>query len=346
MSNGLQTNNTEMRAFVKRCAESLPFVLSPDGLEESKARMALVFSNGAAPQLAACTRESIAHAIVLSAMSGLFPGGPMPDVWLIPRRNRKKGGALEANWQISARGYTRLARRAGYQVVPTLVYKDEQFAVQKGTSPSLTHVPDVDKEQGYDDIRLGYVVVTSPDKEVAFAILRKDQIDKRRAKAQDQGIWREWPEEQSLKTLCSYAGRREMWPCDPQARHVIDADDKSVLASPPVQAPLLQADFQEAEPAAPEEDKTMTKEERWAAASGRASSSEPAPVDLAALEKRVEAAGLTSSVKGAFGALAIDWERHVGEIETRCEDAEEKRARGEANAAAITSGLYKENENG
>lgn len=46
------------------------------------------------------------------------------------------------------------------------------------------------------------------------------------------------------------------------------------------------------------------------------------PVDLTALEKRVKAAGLTSSVSGAYGRLAVDWEPHVDAIIKRCETAE------------------------
>jgi hypothetical protein len=89
---------------------------------------------------------------------------------------------------------------------------------------------------------------------------------------------------------------------------VIDADDQSVLAAPVPQAPLLQDDFQETEP------------------------EEADPVDLTALERRVEAAGITSSVSGAYGVRAVDWKPHVAEIIKRCEAAEAPLLQGDKDA--------------
>lgn len=248
-----------------RYVSALPFSVADDDLERARAHMMLAFSPAASPQLAACTPQSIGYCIALSALSGLLPGGPAPDVWLIPRRRKLPDGSRvqEANWQISARGYQRLARRAGWDLMPVLVYHGERFEITRGTSPGIVHVPDVDTAQSYQTIRLGYAVATGPDGRRDFCYLRKDQIDQRRAKAQDDTIWSEWPEEQALKTVAAYAGRRELFPCDPAARHAINADitegqAQTVVGSQPApQAALLPSDFEEAMGAPEDKPKTL-----------------------------------------------------------------------------------------
>lgn len=257
--------NREAKDFALKCIERLPFVVGDDDLDRAQRHMLLAFGPGASPQLRQCTPESIGYAIALSAMSGLMPGGPMPDVWLIPRKNRHNGNRVEANWQISARGYVRLARRAGWDLDPVLVFRGEAFQLTRGTSPGIVHVPDVDTARGYDDIRLGYAVATSPNGLRKFAVLRKGQIDQRRAKAETQNIWNEWPEEMALKTVSAYAGRRELFPCDPGARHAIEADvTESINVEPLPPAPepprLVPADF--GIPEAPEPDGDPTRLDR------------------------------------------------------------------------------------
>lgn len=245
MSQSLQTMS-EAKAFAAQCIESLPCVIGKERLEESRAQMMLAFSRGASPDLYRCSRNSIGYAIALSAMTGLYPGGPMPDVWLIPRRNR---GVLEANWQISARGYVRLARRTGHELDVALVFQGERFAISRGTNPGIVHEPDVDRAMTWDDLRLGYAITTTPDGRRLFAHLRKDQIEKRRARAETQKIWQPWWEEMSLKTVAAYAGRRELFPCDSPTRYAIAADvtgqPGEVLATKEAPALLAASDFEE-----------------------------------------------------------------------------------------------------
>src|SRR5688572_16404990 len=52
------------------------------------------------PDIYACSPASVGRAMALSALTGLVPGGPLPQVDLIPRRNK---GNLELNWQIGFR---------------------------------------------------------------------------------------------------------------------------------------------------------------------------------------------------------------------------------------------------
>ncbi len=211
---------SQVESTLPEIIQALPFQLDPEELARAQSQMKLAFQEHWRV-LADCTRESIGKAMVLSTISGLFPGGKNPDVWLIPRKNRHKGGAVECNWQISFRGWVRLARRNGYDVWPALVFDGEEYAIGGGTSPSIQHDVDLRLDRGWDAIIGGYILAKPNEQrwqDAKFMALTKDQIQQRRAKAQDDRIWKEWPDEQSLKTLCSYGGARELWPMDERSR--------------------------------------------------------------------------------------------------------------------------------
>lgn len=242
------TPKQQYTAYIERLTrqvvDALPISVRDEDLKRARARFRVAFSadgyeakfrgdGSQAPTLLDCTGESIARAIVLSAMSGLFPGGPKPDVWLIPRRNKHRSNALECNWQLSFRGYLRLARRAGYDLEPVLVYEGEDFKLEEGNYPKIHHVRNLEIEPSWDLLRFGYVRVFRQGhrEEAKIAYLTKKQIMQRRAKAQDQGIWNEWPLEMALKTLCHYAGNREMFPVDDPARYAMEASDSAELGA-------------------------------------------------------------------------------------------------------------------
>lgn len=204
---------------------ALPLTV-PDGeLKRARARLRVALSEDSQGRLRECTADSVAKAIVLSALSGLFPGGPSPDVWLIPRKNRHKGGVEECNWQMSFRGYIRLARRVGWDLEPVLVFKEDFFEYEEGMEPRVVHRPKLDAPQTWETLRFGYVRVFPQDRRYTkLAVLSKERILQRRARAQDDGIWKQWPLEKTLATLCNFAGAREMFPCDDPTRYAIAAD--------------------------------------------------------------------------------------------------------------------------
>lgn len=217
---------------------AMPLTIPDQDLKRARARFRVAFSADAQQALQECSPESVARAIVLSAMSGLYPGGPRPDVWLIPRRNKHKGNALEAQWQMSFRGYIRLARRAGWELEPVLVFAGEVFEIQEGDKPSLKHIRNLDLPKTWDTLRYGYIRVFPEGKreQARIAYLTKDEIQKRRNKAQDQSIWNEWPLEMAYKTLCHYAGNRELFPTDDPARNALAATEQAEIGSGASQA--------------------------------------------------------------------------------------------------------------
>jgi branched-chain amino acid transport system permease protein len=85
-------------------ADFLSRIADPEQVVKATGRLALaVRAAGVAnPKVYECTPASVAQAVAMSALTGLMPGGPKPEVYLIPR-----SGKLE--WQISARGLQALA---------------------------------------------------------------------------------------------------------------------------------------------------------------------------------------------------------------------------------------------
>lgn len=310
----------DLHTHVQRCVKALSYVAGSVDTEEAKRKMALVFSQSAAPpELHQCTGESIAYAIALSAISGLYPGGPHPDVWIIPRRNQ---GAFEANWQISARGYARLARRVGYEVTPRLVFEGERFEVHYGTEPSIAHDPLVDIEPSWELLRAGYVVVRAPNGATGFDLLRKAEIIKRRNKAQTQKVWNEWPLEMARKTVMAWAGARELWPLDDPARYALRADQLAEIGEqvPPKligegtgSAPTVTAaDFGESpEGNGPEPPPKMKAPEPAPEAKAEAAQGPPmAPKDVAEFKKALKDKGgdeLLSQVSADIGRGPDEW---------------------------------------
>jgi recombinational DNA repair protein RecT len=220
-----QKHDEMVQRIATNVVAAMPLSVPDEALKRARARFRVVFSADTG-KLAECTPESVARAVVLSALSGLFPGGPNPDVWLIPRKNKHLGGALEANWQMAYRGYIRLARRAGWDIEPVLVFDDDDFAIEEGMEPKVSHKPNLDGVQTWETLRGAYARVFPVGNRASTKIawLSKRRIVERRAKAPDQGIWNEWPLEQTFKTICNFAGQRELFPCDDPARYAIAAD--------------------------------------------------------------------------------------------------------------------------
>lgn len=231
------TERTQYQAFVDRITTqviaAMPLTVPDADLKRARARFRVAFSADAQGALQECSPESVARAIVMSAMSGLYPGGPRPDVWLIPRRNKHKGNALEAQWQMSFRGYIRLARRAGWELEPVLVFEGEVFEIEEGDKPGIKHVRNLDLPKTWESLRYAYIRVypVGQREQARYAYLTKAEILKRRSKAQDPSIWNEWPLEMTYKTMCHYAGNRELFPTDDPTRYAMEASEQAEIGS-------------------------------------------------------------------------------------------------------------------
>lgn len=184
--------------------------------QEASARVGLAFQSAAAvnPKLYECSPASVAAAVALSAIYRLMPGGPTPEVYLIPR-----GGRVE--WNVSYHGLLKLVNRAGTRISAHLVFEGDTFVYQEGTEPLIQHRPAPleydDYVEDIEHLRGGYVVARYPDGSTRFIVIRKARILASRAESDSwkrgkKGPWAKWPLEMALKTLIRTAIRRGIAP--------------------------------------------------------------------------------------------------------------------------------------
>lgn len=206
-------NTVEMKA-----SDFLQTMVGTDAGQRASGRVALAFRQAAQAnsRLYACEPASVAQAVALSAITGLMPGGPLPDVYLLPRGN-------QLQWQVSHRGFAKLAARNGVRLRAKAVFDTDNFSVQEGTEPQLVHVPDLDAEQSWETLTAVYVVAHYQDGQKDFVVIRKADIEKRRANSDawkrnsKKSPWGQWPIEMALKTGLRYAIARGIVPLDDDA---------------------------------------------------------------------------------------------------------------------------------
>jgi len=164
-----------------------------------------------------CTDASIAVAIATSAATGLYPGGPNPQVYLVPMRPNSNA-PMELNWWITHRGLARLAFEAGFGVRAVPVCKDDKIVISFGEVAEHTAANEDFWPSSLTDLR-GIVVVVRALKEdmivcrswVPLALIQKR---KSKSKMSGSGPWVDWPIEMAQKTAIKYVFARGEVPCE------------------------------------------------------------------------------------------------------------------------------------
>lgn len=199
-------------------------------MREAAGRFTVAFRAAAmaAPGLYEARPQSVANAIALCALTGLQPGGPMPLCYLIPRKEKNPAtGRWDIpgiQWMASWRGMKALVERTGARITAVPVFHGEEFSVVRGLRPDLVHVPNVDANRSWDNLRAVYVIVRLPDGSTEFEILGKQAIEQRRDASDSwrryqagdakDSPWATWPIEQAIKTGIRYAISRGIAPID------------------------------------------------------------------------------------------------------------------------------------
>jgi phage RecT family recombinase len=195
-----------------------------------------------------CSPASVGRAVALCALTGLMPGGALPEVDLIPRRN-KSGTTLD--WQIGWRGYKALAAKAGCRVSPPVaVYDGDLFEWEEGFDRRLVHHPDP-TAGGYGtwDALVGvYVIVAFRDGSRDWLFMPRALIEARRAKSQswkdNEGPWIDWPIEMAQKTAVRYAGQRGLLQFEVEGSFAAGEDGKhDIIEAEPAKRPTALPDY-------------------------------------------------------------------------------------------------------
>jgi len=230
-----------VRKMAEEFAAAAPLSISVDEAKRAIDRVVASLRKEAArsPAIYECTSSTVGQCVAMCALTGLLPGGPLPDVYLVPRRNNKAGGIMELHWQISFRGYLTLARRSGYQIKAVPVFDGERFAWTEGLNPSLEHEPSLDRTETWDALRAVYVVAHTQGMPAAFQVATKTTIDARRKAAQKDDFWAKWPVEMAMKAAVRYAAQRGLIALDEVAAYAHEMDGeqaRTVIDAEPVEA--------------------------------------------------------------------------------------------------------------
>ena len=112
----------------------------PAGMDAGRFVRMMLTEMRRTPKLALCDPATLLGAMMLAAQTGLEPGGPLGQAFLIPRWSNKRK-ALEAQFQIGYKGLIQLAGRAGFLVQAHTVHDGDDFDYQYGTDEWVWHKP-------------------------------------------------------------------------------------------------------------------------------------------------------------------------------------------------------------
>ena len=177
-------------------ASALPKHLNADRI----VRVALT-SIQRTPQLLECDPITLVGAVIQSSQLGLEPDGILGHAYLVPFKNTKKG-RMEVQFIPGYKGLIDLARRSGQvnRISAHIVYENEPFEMEFGTSEVLEHKPLPPSQRGN---RKGvYAVAVLKDGSTHFEWLWEEEVQKVKAqsKASQFGPWVTHEEEMIRKT--------------------------------------------------------------------------------------------------------------------------------------------------
>jgi recombination protein RecT len=186
--------------------EKSPFGRIADFLDQMKPQMALALPRHLnadrlarialtevrrTPQLAQCTQESFAGALMTCAQLGLEPGVG-GEAYLLPFKNNRMGGRFEVQLVIGYQGMAKLFWQSpmAKSLDAQAVYPEDEFEYQYGLEPKLIHKPSLNRaptSQAY----AFYAVASTTTGGSAFVVLSRADVEKFRArgKGNDKGPW-------------------------------------------------------------------------------------------------------------------------------------------------------------
>jgi recombination protein RecT len=193
------------------------------------------------PKLLQCTQDSILLALTRAGECALDPSGKGGQGHLVPFKNTRRGGALEAQFIPGYQGMILNLRRDGIasHVEADVVYADDFFEYERGLEPKLRHVP---KTLGYEDpteewkkIQYAYAIARTGEDGVStpFEVVPKNYLARIRktAKAKDsEAPWQKWPAAMAKKTAIKQLAKLLPIDTDSLAMQTIEADNEVGVA--------------------------------------------------------------------------------------------------------------------
>lgn len=180
------------------------------------------------PKLATCDPATLIGAMMLSAQTGLEPGGPLGQAFLIPRWNGR-AKVNEAQFQIGYRGLVQLAARSGVTLQAHTVRAGDVFEWQYGTDEFLTHRPVLESAE----VSVAWYATArfADGRAPMFVVIDRNVTEKAKAagSAGDRGPWKSHYDAMAEKTA---AIRLAKWlPLTSDVSYAVAADGAVVRGS-------------------------------------------------------------------------------------------------------------------
>lgn len=182
------------------------------------------------PKLAQCDPATLLGAMMLSAQTGLEPGGPLGQAFLIPRWSGRRK-VMECQFQIGYKGYVQLAARSGVTIVARTVREGDEFDWCYGTDEFVRHRPVL----GNDSHAIAWYAIGqfADGRKPVFVVIDRNATEAAKAAgaAGDRGPWSTHYEAMGEKTA---ANRLQRWlPLSTDVAQAMAADG-AVVSGPSV----------------------------------------------------------------------------------------------------------------
>ena len=128
-----------LQEYVQRMSSQIKMAL-PANLNPERFQRIVLTAISSNPKLQECAPTSFLGAMMTAAQLGVEPNTPLGQGYLIPRNGRN---GMECTFQLGYKGMIDLAYRSGNisTIGAYVVHQNDEFHVQFGLNPDITHVP-------------------------------------------------------------------------------------------------------------------------------------------------------------------------------------------------------------
>lgn len=149
--------------------------------------------------LAECDPDTVLGGLFIAAQMGLEVGRERGLVWLIPRRNSKRGGQYEASLQIGYKGWIELFYRAGARAVQWfLIREGDVFRIGSDPRQGKVYTWEQADPNSTRPVTGAVAQVVTAQGGVVWEYMTRADIDKR---STGTPFWAKWWDEMALKTV-------------------------------------------------------------------------------------------------------------------------------------------------
>lgn len=154
------------------------------------------------PKLQECTPHSLVSSLMVASELGLEPGSARGLLYLVPFRNGKKGGIMEATPIVGYRGLIQLARNSGDLIYAEAhaVREKDKFDLVYGLAPKLEHRPAM-ADPGKTIATYSVATLNGGEKLVDMMLFAEIEKVRAMSRGKDMDPWVEHWDEMAKKTV-------------------------------------------------------------------------------------------------------------------------------------------------